>query len=493
MRTTHSTIAIAGILIVLSVVSGFVGAVQGPLLVLPIAFIGVVLTFSVLLIPPTNKNNAWVFGFVVAYIGFQILWPSYISYWGIPGLPGLNPTRLMQIILLYIFLVFTVREDVLRKRLLTVFGVDRVFVFFLFMFMFWKLLAAIASEYPSVSLVDFFTDAIGIYCVFFVVIAFMQERYQVIVAYGLIATLTITVSVLGAIEYVTHYNPLVSLVPASSDFVEFALHQKERLGVQRIQSVFSHPLLFAEYLMFALPYLVAVYFLLRGRRGLQLLTLGGICITIIAAVLTGSRTTWGALIALAFIYGILWIVSLKGKGLSLPIVILGIATFLLIAILALFSYEFVLAKVFGTTQIESQSTYARIKLLKEGLIFVSENPIFGFGGTKIALSHFNFLGTIDNYYLAVAVEGGVPALLLLIGMFVFGLLRGVSALKNADEKYRHLLMAPLASIVIMLVVRSVVSVKTNLPFLFLSLGLVMVVLTLMSKQEGIVDETKDGF
>ena len=91
-----------------------------------------------------------------------------------------------------------------------------------------------------------------------------------------------------------------------------------------------------------------------------------------------------------------------------------------------------------TIALNAQTAYMRVHVWNFGFAEALKNPIFGIPGSDWERPDWMHSGSVDNYWLSVAMFGGFPALLLVSSAFLVLLLR-ISRTKNLsfeDEQIR---------------------------------------------------------
>jgi O-antigen ligase len=195
-------------------------------------------------------------------------------------------------------------------------------------------------------------------------------------------------------------------------------HSKPRLeGV--IGGIYSNPNDLAFSIVLTLPFALA--FLLTSKNALiKLAWVSGILIMALALFMTASRAGFITLVISGAVC--LWHFGVRGRRFSL-IVICGVSAVLLLAVAGrpLMSRMGAIAGE-GSTQQEEKAfeSYEQRKYLMEKAIEgIKEYPILGMGARNFQI-YSGVWHDVHMTYLQIAVEGGIPSLILYLLFFARG-------------------------------------------------------------------------
>ena len=123
---------------------------------------------------------------------------------------------------------------------------------------------------------------------------------------------------------------------------------------------------------------------------------------------------------------------------------------------------------------------------------MEKSPILGYGPSTGA-SKIGYLGnsnslTIDNYYLSMVIESGIPGLLLYIAMLLVPLLR---IFQFVDRERAGLLAALVSSVMVFATIRSILSLTHNQDFALLIIAMLMILGCLPKKQQAKRSDSMD--
>lgn len=251
-----------------------------------------------------------------------------------------------------------------------------------------------------------------------------------------------------------------------------------RLGqnAMRIQSVFTHPIVFAQFLAWAAPFLVFAA-LGRTQMWMRLTALGCLAVLPVLVFATNARSGLIALGASLMTYIAIGLIRRVGLF-SLQS---AAAAFMTLALL-LGAFNVGQGTLGGLVQgrnaVEASSTQARSAMFERGLREISASPIVGFGDGQspqyAGLVGRNGILTIDSAFLSSLLDSGWVGLLMNLSIWALAL---VSATRAAlQPKASGFDAAVAASLVGVMSVFAVLSITDNLSLIFFSIGLTSVAL-----------------
>ena len=271
------------------------------------------------------------------------------------------------------------------------------------------------------------------------------------------------VSILGVVESIIQHNLFVDLLEIDSNYMQQAMEEKIRAGSYRIQSTFSHPLTFSEFIVVSTPIVLAVLLAEQSslfKSGLLIMLLGimGFCV-----FESGSRSGVGGF--LLSIGGYVVLISIRQIKITKNAIRAGFYFLVLItaAVLLVTALYAISDLLIGKTTREINSGLVRIEMWRHGIQLALEQPFLGYG-ERMAASTLGFKSgtqfTIDSYYLSILLDSGFFSLLLYIYLFAylcwtavkFGLL---------DEKSGSIVLSLGVMIFSFLVMKSILSLTDN--------------------------------
>jgi O-antigen ligase len=368
-----------------------------------------------------NKNTRLrnpLFWLLILTVFLSVIWPRYIFFY-IGGLPGINPYTLCILVCLYFGAFILVYSGQVWMDLKMVFVNDSGVVRLCMAFLVWGFFCSLLGGEPLYSTIEFIKESVYLSC--FILFGLLLATYKngpLFVLRGLVF-FGFVASLIGVIESFTYVNLFTKFATmegskGSMNAVQAIISDKTRDGQYRVQSVFGHPIVFAQFLACVIP--LAFFSAVRERELLwRLVAVSMIPLAVMAIVKSGSRSGYFSLAAaFFFIMFVRWCYVLKHGEISRAFAII----FLPAAVAASAVCYFVLGELFvGRSQHEISSTNTRITMLLDGMRALSGSPIFGFGHgmawEKAGVVSPDGIATIDNYLLTIVLDYG------LVGLFLF--------------------------------------------------------------------------
>jgi hypothetical protein len=365
---------------------------------------------------------------MLAAVALSVLWPSYIFFSA--GSISVNPQSLLVLGSLGLGFVWLVYSPELGRRFWRLPLFHGWLGGLLFTWLLWRVVASLLGEFAVASTLLVLRDMA--YVTSFILIAGLivchdhGERW-LLRALLIVAVLVVT---FGLVESVTQRNPLIRFASGGNneavlEAIRSLTIEKVRGGKYRAQSVFSHPIVFSQFVAALIPLALAVFL---GERRLfwRLLSLGLVPLALAALYATGSRSGVIAMVAsVGLTLLIAWIHALGSRGFGRVVALLAAP----VLVIALISMYFVAQELtLGRTTTEAGSTEARVLMLRRGMKALAESPISGFGEgaavSKAGLSDSSGHGSIDSLPLSIAVNTGYVGLSLWLGLFTVFAARG---------------------------------------------------------------------
>jgi hypothetical protein len=470
-----------------AVVLGGIAALFPASFTVKLAFLvgGVTLLFLALFVPadtvaPRTSIRRLLFVLLVVWVA----WPVYLSYHGLPG-PGVNPTRLVYWSLVGLWFFWFVASRDLRMQLSARIATFRPFLLMLWLFLGWSLLCAILSETPFPSLYYLVKLMIGPVLIFFIALSCLRDRKDVDFALLLMVVAALIACAVGMLEAVQKTNLFYEIVPSlfpqgdeGADFwAEKLAGDKSRAGVYRVMSTFTHPLTFGEYLALSLP--LAVYLIMFAKQRWRRL-IGLVALPAIMAGLYVAHTRSPLLAAAVAVLGLAGFLGMLAMRQKRSFAVSAVGFFAMVAfafaLVALVGVAMELAA--GRNTEEVASSFARVIMLQRGGALVLEQPLVGYGPGLAAVT-LGFLPgfktlTMDNYYLSVAMESGLPGLALFIGLLGYPISRGLITSVRSPWKEGARMAVIAVALLGFAVVKLVLSLTSNLDVVFLLIALLVI-------------------
>ena len=190
---------------------------------------------------------------------------------------------------------------------------------------------------------------------------------------------------------------------------------EKRMGLHRVQVFFAHPI---HYGLFCSTALALTYIGLRTvtSRGKRLLGCAAICLGVFMSLSSG------ALLAALLQIGLIAWDTMFSKVARRWLMLLGLFAVMYVLI-DLLSNRTPIKVLMSYATFSAHTAYYRSIIFEWGMINVWDNPIFGLGLRNWIRPSYMKSGSMDNFWLVMAVRYGIPGFLLI-------------ALGYADALYR---------------------------------------------------------
>ena len=442
-----------------------------------IAIIGLVLGFTGLFLlavfPKPNENvRRYCFLLLCLYLFLLVIWPRYALI-RLPGVPGLSPPRMIQLVVLLLWAYLIIKSDGFRGRAIERLRLAKPFVILLTIFISLKFFSIFISDYPLQSAKGWMNELISFYLLFFIALTVIESKadFEFILKSFTLAFLV--VCVVGLYEFYVGRNVFFGLLEVDSDYLYQVLRDKDRAGSYRIQSTFSHPLTLSECVVMAVPLVAILFFgkkitILRGVIFLFLLGLGAFVV-----LKTGSRSGLGAFFAIAVCaFFLMCIREIRNQKSGIAT---GFYVLLLVGLAgcAVIGAYLISDLLIGRTLREYNSGMVRVDMWKHGLRLAADSPLLGYG-QDMAAGVLGFSGhggvvTIDSYYLSILLESGVVSLLAYIAMMVFVAIESLRfGMKSNEYSFAALML--LSALVGFSLIKSILSLTHNHGLVMIFIG-----------------------
>ncbi|WP_170134615.1 O-antigen ligase family protein [Salipiger aestuarii] len=206
-----------------------------------------------------------------------------------------------------------------------------------------------------------------------------------------------------------------------------------RLGLDRVQTVFAHPIHFGLFCSVAVS---MVFVAMKGQMAppLRYLVAG-------LMIMTGCLAlSSGALLAMVLLIGLVswaWIFRQLSWKWWLLLAMMALAY----VMVDLLSNRSPLRVFLSYATMSAHTAYWRAIIFEWGMVNVWENPLLGLGFNDWKRPVYMISGSMDNFWLVIAVRYGIPAFLCLaLGVFV-PLLRIIFRDFRADPRLAQVRLA----------------------------------------------------
>lgn len=403
-----------------------------------------------------SKARDWLWLIYLALITVLLLWPDYAEL-KIGGTPNLAPVRLMRGLGIAAGLFFLFRDPeraaMFYRRLSENWGALLV----LFAFYAFRLSTVFVGHQEALQLLSFIKYEFWSYLtMFFLTLLVVRDERDVRKLVQLVVVVAALIGLLSVVEFRLKRNLFQGFIAVSNDFVLAVLRDKSRDGAYRSESTFEHPIMLGQFFAMVLPF---CWYVLRHGDNKWLRATGGFAFLMgfVAIFASGSRSALALAVPILILMGMWEIWLWLKRSNNRPAQYLVLLQFpLLLGIFGMVLY-YLKNIATGTTQETRGSASVRIDMLYAGLHKIDAAMLMGHGVGE-ATNVVTFVGTngvrtLDNYYLAVALESGLIGLglNLLLWAYFFWRSLGFMGDRNVDRSRIGLLMslALLTYIVIM--------------------------------------------
>ena len=430
---------------------------------------------------PDSKNPPlnWVNGLLFAFIVVLAIWPDYLAF-DLPGLPWLTAIRIVAVPLAIAFLlslsVSSNFRSAMSDRLAVAPIAHRMMLIFIGISIFSVIVASNVNVSANKLVVAFLYWFLPFYAAVWL---FSREGVAIKLAYLLWVAAMVTVAI-GLWEWRLKMVPWAGSVPSflaiEDPVVQRILSGTARAttGIYRVQSKFTTPLGFAEFLAFSTPFVL--YFILYAKHwAVRVAAIFSVPLIFNAIISTDSRLGFVGFVMSFLILMGLWSLRRwvqRNDSIFGPAITIAYPAILVVFLTATFFVGRLRAMVWGTGA-QSYSSMAREAQVEMGMPIIWSQPWgHGIGNAAQVLGYRNLAGglTIDSYYLSVGLEFGVLGFLFFFGMFLAALFYALNYVLRAEDRSDLLLMPVMAALSIFFVVKSVFSQQENHPLVFVFLG-----------------------
>lgn len=337
------------------------------------------------------------------------------------------------------------------------------------------LLSLPLAEGRAIAVPEFFRQATIWLLPFCATITYCRRQRDFVL---LMKAFMVGAAIVGAIAFVevaTQRLLADALSPFIADDAEWlrnAQTQKIRDGVFRAQASHTHPLSLGEHMAMSAPFAFAFLLSAGDWRG-RSFWFAAFAVIVAAGVATNSR---GAIIVMALsltaMGAVLFYRFLK-RGAAMrwrPLFGLLALGAILFAPIGAVVVEKAISGVEGTSA--SNSTQSRLDQLEQAWPRLKERPVGGYGtgrSTRV-LGYWGRTLTIDNYYLTLALDLGVPGPAAFLALLVAWGAGGLARSRRCHPSLGALYLACFAAAASVAIGRTIISQTGNLTILYLMIA-----------------------
>ena len=416
---------------------------------------------------------------LVWFIAANALWPNYLAV-DLPGLPWINPPRIIVFALLAVTLYSYSTSSALREQVADTLRSIRFLKIAFWIFWGMTAVTILLSAQPLFSLNKWANNQI-FWTFMFLLSAWLGTRDGTMSRIARLLTWTTILVALETIyEFRVQHVPWMEHIPSflkvDESYLVNVLKSQARAGtdIYRARGTFSVSLVCAEYMAIVYPFLIHAMINARGLFSRAALFMGLVAV-LSAMWLTNARSAMIGFFIAVFLYGAFTAFRYWRRNRNS---LVAATTMAMLPILAGVFFSLALTwprlhnMTFGGAQ-HQPSTEARNAQWSMGIPKIKTNPI-GHGPARAGetLGYANGAGalTIDTYYLSLLLEYGVVGFGAFMVLFGGQLVPGFRMYLQALPGEESLAGPTTIALLNFLVIKAVLSSEFNMPLAFIFLG-----------------------
>lgn len=425
--------------------------------------------------PPARASSRKVaFALLLVAAVLLAVWPVYI-YAKLGPSPILTPPRAV----LYVVSAFWIYDMTFSRLRRAQFvlavrksGAVTAAVFALFLL---NLLSLPLAEGRAIAVPEFARQAIIWllpYCATLTYCRRQRDFVALVKAFLLGAVIVGVIAVAEAATRQLFASVLAPFIADDAEWLRNAQSQKIRDGVFRAQSSHTHPLSLGEHMAMTAPFALAFLLAAREMKG-RLLWGAAFLVIAVAGVATNSR---GAIIvmalAMAAMGAILFYRFLRRGAASRWRPLFGLFFLGAIALAPPLAYvgNKVVSGAAGTSA--ANSTQSRLDQVERAWPKIMQRPVGGYGtgrSTRV-LGYWGRTLTIDNYYLSLALDLGLPGPIAFFSILAAWGAAGLKRSRRCHPSLGVLYVACFAAASSVAIGRTILSQTGNLATLYVMIA-----------------------
>lgn len=443
----------------------------------PLILVGVVM-LSAGFVTTTTVDQRLLRVWLAAVVVAATLWPSYMAI-RVGGLPSIDLRKIVFGLSVLVFFYQCIARPILSRSWRELAPGAKWMCWAVAIYGLLRFVSAFLSPAPVASFLAVAWEWVYYYIPFFFVLFLMRDEESRHLFVRFVCLLSLAVLAFAIYERISGANPLLRFAPVSNDLGELGTAltmSRLRDGVFRAQATFEHPLMLAEFAAIVAAFSFGK--VLNGRSAWE--RLYGFVVFLAssaAAMLSGSRIAFVSLAAVVVAVSLATMVRARGPRKITTAIATRLFVLLSIAALAAMAVPLLQNLLLGRTATEASSSSARVQMLKDGIPAMLDAPFFGkgFGRATLEAGVFGSGGilTLDNYFLNVGIDAGVPALLIFISLFMLPAWMAFKRITEEEGPEQPFLIAGMAALIGLLAVRMILSIPYNLVFVFVIAALVV--------------------
>lgn len=434
------------------------------------------LLIGVLAVAPASKASPQkiAFGFILVGAFLLAVWPAYL-FVKLGPLPILTPPRLALYAASAFFLYDMTFSPWRRAQFAHAVKKSGAVSVFVFLFFILGLMSLPFAEGRSISIPEFVRQAIIWLLPYCAVLTYCRRQRDFVLIMKAFAIGAFIVALIALGEVATRQLLASLLSPLIGDDAEWLRNvqaQKIRDGVFRAQASHTHPLSLGEHLAFSAPFALAFLVSAATSRARLFWGLAFVAIAL-GAVATNSR---GAMLVMVLGLGVMaamlgWRLLRRASASRWR----PLAGLLCFACLAASPVAFVGAYGVITGkggESAANSTQSRVDQVEQAWPKIMKRPVGGYGtgrATRV-LGYWGLTLTIDNYYLTLALDYGLPGPIVFFAMLFAFALAALARARRVHPSLIAVYLACFAAAISIAISRTITSQTGNLAMIFIMLA-----------------------
>ncbi|MET3132123.1 hypothetical protein AAKU55_002393 [Oxalobacteraceae bacterium GrIS 1.11] len=410
------------------------------------------------------------------------LWPPYIIF-RFGGMPTVNPTKLAWLAFMVLASFSILSCQVPMARLVARCKAHRILVSAIAFLFAWRIISSATGIQPLAQIATLVSEIVSCYFIFFLVLAVLRDEKDVFRMLVVLVIVAIAQACLASYESVVKHTLFARFITLGADDSAVMLDSLRgifRDGHYRAQGTFEHSMVLAEFLAMIVP-LAAAVFLTRREVLLRWAGLGFIPLAVAMIGASRSRSGMAVLLIAVLLVGVLRLIPRENTGggqrsFSLVMIMAMLLAPLLLGV-GYVAMQEMTSLIAGRTQTEAGSTMARVLMMQRGMPLLAASPFFGYGNGMGAVKLGFFDGVrynIDNFFLGLALDAGIPGLVAFAVIFIGAIVLGLKVYRKRVDSAGTVAGFIVISLIMLLVTKTVLSITSGFTLAYILIAAMIV-------------------
>ncbi|MFN8739334.1 MAG: O-antigen ligase family protein [Pirellula sp.] len=243
--------------------------------------------------------------------------------------------------------------------------------------------------------------------------AFIRNRTEYIAAFSVLALVISILGFVGIFGSIWHFDPVDAFIRPAMGLP--TIEYGNRLGMQRVSLMFFHPIHWGVFASSAFSFVV-----LSTTSSIKKLPLGiGIFLGCFSSLSSGALASISLQTILLVWNHLFWFSKNKWKLFLAALLVLYVGIDML-------SNRDPFSVAFTYLTFSSHTAYWRSIIFEYGVAEVYRNPLLGIGFNEWIRPSYMKSGSMDNFWLVIAVRHGIPAFIFFGSVFIYTCIKGFS-------------------------------------------------------------------